>query len=86
MYLGKHEGNYSGVYDMLNNNEKHAHSEINKNHKNFNSSYLFHEQTLIPIKVWVERILNDFILNRKSKGMGTMAKVTKVILVRLASE
>lgn len=51
MYLGKHEGNYSGVYDMLNNNEKHAHSEINKNHKNFNSSYLFREQTLIPIKV-----------------------------------
>lgn len=79
MYLGKHEGNYSGVYDVLNNNEKHPHSEINKNHKNFNSSYLFREQTLIPIKVWVEGILNDFILNRswKSQGMGTMAKVSK---------
>lgn len=23
----------------------------------------FYEQTLIPIKIWVEEILNDFILN-----------------------
>lgn len=51
------------VSKVLNKHEKHIQSETNEGHKDFNCSHLFYEQSLIPTKVWVEEILNDFILN-----------------------